>query len=302
MVSGPLFTLEKGGEGSSCVQVFVNGTAGADQTPYSNAQGQIHFEHARGEPIPGTFRVWDRLLEVGRSWTTVGLTAGGSSPWQSVTREAMLKAAIEHAEGKDGAVLTTLHRARSETGYRRWLADTPQRKAAWDATAAALPPAEAAKARRQFEQVERETTESLKVGEASELEEIDRELARITQWAGRWRARITAMSPAERNAPAWLHFMDASGEFLFVEPESATSFQVVQEKSRLPQGPPLADRGTLHHGASEHQPDLRDSGGSSRRLADLPEARLGGAGAAAGARLELGPSRRIVRSLNRISA
>jgi hypothetical protein len=189
----------------------------------------IYFEAARGDPIPGTFQVWDRLLEVGRSWTWVWLTAGRTNPWQPVSREAMLTAAIEHAEGKDGAVLATLRRARSETGYRRWLADAPQRKATWDATASALPPADAAKTRKQFEQVERETTESLKSGEASELEEIERELTRITLWGDRWRARIAAMSPAERNAPAWMDFMDASGEFRFVEPGSTNSYQVVQE-------------------------------------------------------------------------
>lgn len=225
-------SLKVAGEGSACIQVHVNhrfgGVAG---TPYSNTRGPIYFAHPRGDPIPGTFGVWDRLLEAGRSWTYVWLTAGGASPWQPVSREAMLTAAIEHVEGKDEKVLATLRRARSETGYRRWLAEAPQRKAGWDAVTAALPAAEAAKMRKQFEQVERETTEGLKAGETSELEEIDRELARITQSGNGWRARIAAMSPAERSAPAWLDRMDANAaaEFQFVEPESAMSFQVLQE-------------------------------------------------------------------------
>ena len=224
------FTMTKGGEGSACVQVFVNDRfGGVTGSPYSNARGQIYFEAPRGDPIPGTFRVWDRLLEAGRSWTWVWLTAGGTSPWQPVTREAMLKAAIENTEGKDAEVLVKLRGARAETGYRRWMAEATVRKAQWGEVAAALSAAEAAKARKQFEQVERETTEALKAQEASELEEIDRNLARIVQWGDRWRARIAAMSPAERNAPAWLDLMDASGDFRFVDPESTTSYQVVQE-------------------------------------------------------------------------
>jgi hypothetical protein len=221
-------TRKISGEGNDCIGVYLNYLYGADQTPYRNERGVIYLEHEPGQPVPGATRVWQTLSPTERSWTYVLFTTGGTSPWRSVTREAFLSAVIEYQEGKDGAVLATLRRARSETGYRRWLAEAPQRKAGWDGLAAGLPPAEAAKARKQFEDVERETTAALKVGEAAEVEEIDANLARITRQATRLRARIAAMSPAERNAPAWLDRMDATGE-VFVEPNSPVSIQVLQE-------------------------------------------------------------------------
>ena len=76
--------------------------------------------------------------------------------------------------------------------------------------------------------MERDVTESLRAGEAGELEEIDRNLDRITRQATRLRARIAAMSPAERNAPAWVDRMDATGEGLG-EPNAPLSAQVLQE-------------------------------------------------------------------------
>ncbi len=218
------------GEGSNCISVSINHLHGADQLPYSDGRGNIHLEHELGPLVPGATRAWQTLSPSGRSWTYLLFSAAGKSPWMPVTREGYLKAVIGYAEGKDGEVLATLRRARAETSYRRWLAAAPQRKAQWEATAAAQPPTEAAKMRTHFEQAEREATESLKVGEASELEEIDGTLARITQQATRWRARIAAMSPAERSATAWLDRMDARGE-TFVEPNSPLSQQVVQEDS-----------------------------------------------------------------------
>jgi hypothetical protein len=205
-------TRKISGEGTDCIGVYLNYLYGADPTPYRNERGVIYLEQEPGQPVPGATRVWRTLSPTERSWTSVSFTSGGKSPWRSVTREAFLSAVIEQAEGKDGAVLATLRRARSETGYRRWLAEAPQRKAGWDGLAAGLPPAEAAKARKQFEDVERETTAVLKAGEAAEVEEVDRNLARITQQNDRWRARIAAMSPAERNAP-----------------DSPVSIQVLQE-------------------------------------------------------------------------
>jgi len=217
------------GEGNDCIGVYLNYLYGADQTPYRNERGVIYLEHEPGQPVPGATRVWQTLSPTERSWTYVLFTTGGTSPWRSVTREAFLSAVIEQAEGKDGAVRATLRRARSETGYRRWLAEAPQRKAGWDGLAAGLPPAEAAKARKQFEDVERETTAALKAGEAAEVEEVDRNLTRITQQNDRWRARIAAMSPAERSAPAWIDRTDATGQLVFKEPDSPLTFQVVQE-------------------------------------------------------------------------
>lgn len=216
------------GEGNDCIKVHLNYLYGANPTPYRNERGVIYLEHEPGEPVPGATRVWQTLSPTERSWTNVLFSTGGTSPWRPVTREAYFKAIIEYAEGKDGAVLAALRRARSETGYRRWLAEGPQRKVGWDGLAAGLPPAEAAKARKQFEDVERETTAALKAGEAAEVEEIDRNLTRITQQAAGLRARIAAMSPAERNAPAWLDRMNATGE-VFVEPKSPLSIQVLQE-------------------------------------------------------------------------
>jgi hypothetical protein len=216
------------GEGNNCISISINYLHGANKLPYSDARGDIHLEHDLGPLPPGATRAWQTLSPTERSWTYVLFSPDGKSPWLPVTREAYFKAMIEYAEGKDGEVLAKLRRARSETGYQRWLANTAERKAMWEATAAALPPGEAAKVRQQFAQVERETTENLKTGESGELEEIDANLARITQEAARWRARIAAMSPSERSAPAWLDRMDASGQS-FLEPNSPLSLQVVQE-------------------------------------------------------------------------
>ena len=64
--------------------------------------------------------------------------------------------------------------------------------------------------------------------DASDRAENAQVLATLTEYGDRLRARLAAMSPAERQMPAWLDRMDTSGELPFVEPGSPRSYRVLQ--------------------------------------------------------------------------
>ena len=116
------------GEGYICIEVAINVGAGADVMPYRDEQGEIHFEHERGDAIPGATHVWGRLSPTRRSWTTVAFTSGGTSPWRSVSRETFLESVIYAQEGKDSKDAIAYRKLLLQTPYQRWMTEAPERK------------------------------------------------------------------------------------------------------------------------------------------------------------------------------
>jgi hypothetical protein len=216
------------GEGCGCIEVRVNSDLGGLKSPYGDERGEIYFEEEPGEPVPGATHVWSRLSPTDPSFVTVMFTKDGGSPWKSVTREHFLEAVIEQAEGRNGEKLGEARQYYARTRYEEWLAEAPTRKKQREGTLAAVDPTQRDELRKVLEAAERETGEEMQKADASDRSENARQLAALTEYGDRFRARLAAMSPTERLKPAWLDRMDSSGEFRFVEPGSPRSIRVLQ--------------------------------------------------------------------------
>jgi hypothetical protein len=91
-----------------------------------------------------------------------------------------------------------------------------------------LSPADAAAKRKQLEEEDRKTTQELRAGEAKYKASIGGELAVMTRQVDIMRARIAAMSPAERTIATWLDRRATPDAFPFVAPNSEPAVRVLQ--------------------------------------------------------------------------
>ena len=103
---------------------------------------------------------------------------------------------------KDAAGLKDAQQSATKTAYQQWIEGAAQRKKDRDATVAAMPDkAAAARLRAELEKTEREVTENLKQRDAQDAE--NNRAFRALDPTAKHRERLAAMSPEERNAPAW---------------------------------------------------------------------------------------------------
>ena len=209
-----MFTLPGATEGTYCIEAFVNRVyIGADPaTMIDEAGRQLMVEPGIGEPkIPGA-----TILHGGLRWDTpdadsrsswVTFTQRGVLPWKPVTREQFLRFWIYHAESPEyGGNEQATRKSLEKTTYDRWLEGVPARKKERDeaiATAAQVQGRAAAdELRKMLEQTEREVGEQLKAQDADERKGNQDALGAPSQ-GDQFRARITAMTPAERMSPAY---------------------------------------------------------------------------------------------------
>jgi hypothetical protein len=211
---GLMFTMPGASEGTQCIQAFVNRVyIGADAaTMIDEAGRQLMVEPRIGDPIiPGA-----TILHGGLRWDTpdadrrsswVTFTQGGVLPWKPVTREQFLQFWIYHAESPEyGGNEQAVRKSLEKTTYERWLEDAPARKKDRDAaitTAAQLQGrAVADELRKTLEQTERDVGAQLKAQDAEERKGNQDVLGAPSQ-GDQFRARLAAMTPAERVSPAY---------------------------------------------------------------------------------------------------
>lgn len=231
---GLLFTPPGAGEGSYCIDVSVNRVQiGHDHSTMIDEAGRyLIVEPAVGDPvIPGA-----TILHGGLRWDTptadrrsafVTFTTGGVFPWKQVSREDFLRFWIYHAEGPDYDVNEPAARKSLEkTTYDRWMEEAAARKKDRDEAIAIAAQvqgrAAAEELRKTLEQNEREVTERLKEEDAEERKR-NREVLGAPSQADQFRARIAAMSPAERTAMAIVPF----GSTDFVPPDDPSAHRVL---------------------------------------------------------------------------
>jgi hypothetical protein len=165
----------------------------------------LYFERVRTATRFGAFATYgdfDEKKRVDTEGLFVLFTAGGESPTLPVSREEYLRAMIFTLEGKNQEKIKKAATAKSQL-YQDWLDRTEQRKKEHEqivATVAATDPAQAARLRKDYEKLERETAEEFKKSEA-QAREVG---AKIALPGDRFRAQIAAMSPQERASPAWV--------------------------------------------------------------------------------------------------
>ena len=220
-------TRKIAGEGSNCVTISMNVPFGANQSPYSNAAGVMFTEEDHGDPVPGATYVWNRLSPTARSWVNVMFTSGGAPFWKTVTRGDFLDAVLVHLQG-DPQKMAAAKEAAAETPYQRWMAGAQDRKQLREMVIGGLSPAEAAAKRRRLEEEDRKTTEELKAGEAKYKASSGGDVSVMTKLSEDMRARIAAMTLAERRIPAWLDRRAGQDPFPFVAPNSEPAVRVLQ--------------------------------------------------------------------------
>ena len=175
--------------------------------PLLNENGEaFYFERARKEPLFGSTSTYGVFGVTNAEGLYVLFTSGGESPTLPVTREEYLRAIIFSLEGKDQGKVKEVLEFTSKTQYERWQERAAQRKKDIDdmvAGVAMVDPAKAAKARADLENADRLAGEAHKKNEQAERAELDKMRASATAAGDKIRARIAAMTPAERALPAY---------------------------------------------------------------------------------------------------
>jgi hypothetical protein len=225
------------GEGYTCINVLVNrphiGHEDLESSrPVDEAGRIIIVEPPIGDPIiPGA-----TILHEGLRWDTptadrrsafVTFSSRGTFPWKPVTREQFLRWWIYHAEGADyGGNERSARKSLEKTTYERWTEEAAKRKRDRDdAIAIALQVqgrAAAEELRKTLEQTEREITERLQTEDAEERKRNQAILGAPSQ-GDQFRARIAAMSPAERASPAIAPYNSTE----FVAPDDPEAHRVL---------------------------------------------------------------------------
>lgn len=170
----------------------------------------FYFERPRREALFGSTATYGQFAVTNTDGLYVVFTSGGESPTLPVTREEYLRAIIFSLEGKDQEKVKELLEFTSKTQYERWQERAAQRKKDIDdmvAGAAMADPGKAAKARADLENADRLAGEAHKKNEPAERAELDRMRANATAAGDKIRARIAAMTPAERALPAYAEGM-----------------------------------------------------------------------------------------------
>ena len=166
----------------------------------------LYVEAPRKEPMFGSTATYGVFGVTNAEGLTVVFTSGGESPTIPVTREEYLRAQIFTLEGKNQEKVKDFLEFTSKTQYERWKERAVQRKKDIDdmvAGVAQVDPAKAAKVRADLENADRLAGETHKKNEAAERAELDRMKAKATAAGDSMRARIAAMTPAERASPAY---------------------------------------------------------------------------------------------------
>jgi hypothetical protein len=167
----------------------------------------LYSERPRKEPLFGSTATYGQFAVVNSEGLRVLFTSGGESPTVPVTREAYLKAMIFTLEGKDQEKVKEVLEFTSKTQYERWKERAAQRKKDIDdivAGVAFVDPAKAAKVRADLEHADRIAGETHKQNEPAERAELENMRTKATLAGDRMRARIAAMTPAERRMPAYV--------------------------------------------------------------------------------------------------
>jgi hypothetical protein len=167
----------------------------------------LYSERPRIEPLFGSTATFGHFDLVNSEGLFLLFTAGGESPTIPVTREEYLRAVIFSLEGKNQEKVKELLEFTSKTQYERWKERAAERKRDIEqmvAGVAQVDPAKAAKARADLENADRVAGETLLKNEPAERAELDRMRANATAAGDKIRARIAAMTPAERALPAYV--------------------------------------------------------------------------------------------------
>ena len=170
----------------------------------------LYSERPRKEPVFGSTSTYGVFGVTNAEGLYVLFTSGGESPTLPVTREEYLRAIIFSLEGKDQVTVKEVLEFTSKTQYERWQERAAQRKKDIDdmvAGVAMVDPAKAAKARADLENADRLAGETHKKNEPAERAELDKMRANATAAGDKIRARIAAMTPAERALPAYAEGM-----------------------------------------------------------------------------------------------
>ena len=174
-----------------------------------DAQGRdVYVEGPRWRPpLPSSIATFvtspSPTIRAGDDFTIdAWFTAGGESPWRSVSREEFYNAVLTTAEGNNGEKRAEAKKATEKTGYERWLEEAPQRKKDREQvlkiTAQAQPAAEVQKLRKAMEDAERETGEEFRKNEGA-----DRDFAKsVLKPTDDVRAELNRMTLAQRKLPA----------------------------------------------------------------------------------------------------
>ena len=168
----------------------------------------LYYERVRSEPLFGSTATYGHFAELNGEGIFVLFTVGGESPTVPVTREEYLRAVIFGLEGKDQSEVKKTLEAISKTQYERWKEGAAERKKQREqivAGAASVDPAKAAKVRADLENADRVAGEAHLKNEPAERAELEKMRANVTAGGDKMRARIAAMTPAERAAPAYVY-------------------------------------------------------------------------------------------------
>jgi hypothetical protein len=140
------------------------------------------------------------------------------------TREEYLRAQIFELEGKDQQKVNATRTAAAKTPYETWIEGAAERKKMRDMILANIADkAQAEKTRADMEANERKTTEAMKKDEPNARARIS-SLQNAAAPGDPLRAKLAAMSPADRASPAFI-----LGLFELVPPETAHARAVVRE-------------------------------------------------------------------------
>jgi hypothetical protein len=238
------------GEEMTCLSIIVNPLPIAlflwhPQNDLEDGKGdRLYIEHPFGETMPGALLAYaDKVFDAdepvppvkpiglspkNQSYYAVFFSADGISPWLEVTRQEYLEALIWNGETKH---LDQIKRGRellTKTRYQQWMEEAPKRKRERDealATAEKANPSQAAAMRKELETTERQITEQLKAAEEQDRAENARELATATP-DDQFRARLAAMTPAERAMPAWTN--KGGGVDEFFQPNAPGAVRIVR--------------------------------------------------------------------------
>jgi hypothetical protein len=232
------------GEGSVLLGVVENPSAKnvsvvERESAFRDSQGDIYAERPRHSPpsgIPANAFVFDALQigstnETNENQIRVVLTSAGELPWSDVPRERVLNILIAEAQEDTKRV----EQYARDSSYQKWLQGAPARQREREQILAAMAgvaggdKAQLAKAREDFEQVERQTGESMKADDAAQRELVARQLAaakgRLTQLTG----ELAAMSAAERAMPAWIRLTNQA-TYEFAAPGTPESQHLIADK------------------------------------------------------------------------
>jgi hypothetical protein len=164
----------------------------------------LFWERERSETMFGATATFGHYGVPTEKPLLVLFTAGGESPTLPVSREEYLRAQILSSEKTNGETSKT---TAEKSQYEQWVARTAERKAeheAMIATVARTDPSAAAKLRADLEKLERDTPASLKQLDATARESAQKSAVLFSKNADGLRAKVAAMTPAQRASPAFL--------------------------------------------------------------------------------------------------